>query len=98
MHDGRCIGDVALQDMNWRNRTASLGSGIAHEKNRGQGFGNLGLQRITADTYEVNLPSQKALEKAGFVLEGRARKAVYFCGKRYDVLHYGLLVEEWAVG
>jgi len=53
------------------------------------------MERITAETLEVNFAAQKALEKCGFVLEGRGCKAVYFLGRRMDALHYGLLAEEW---
>ena len=35
------------------------------------------------------------MEKAGFNLEGRERKAVYFAGKKYDRLNYALLKEEY---
>jgi RimJ/RimL family protein N-acetyltransferase len=61
----------------------------------GYGFDNIGMERITTHTLEINVPCQKAFEKLGFVLEGRARKAFYFMGKRWDYLHYGLLVYEW---
>jgi len=56
------------------------------------------MERITANTLEINIPAQKSLEKSGFVLEGRERKAFYFGGKRYDKLNYGLLAEEYFAG
>ncbi len=106
--DGNVIGDVALQDIDWKNRSCSLGLGITkmEYRNRGYGteavqvilrygFGNLGLERITANTLEQNLGAQRALEKTGFVLEGRERKAVYFAGRRWDRLNYSLLSEEF---
>lgn len=39
--DGEVIGDVALQDIDWKNRTCSLGSGIAKKENRSKGYGKL---------------------------------------------------------
>ena len=108
LNDGMVIGDVALQGIDDKNRSCSIGIGIAKIENRykgygteavrlilGYGFSNLGLERITASTLDVNIPAQKSLEKLGFTLEGRARKAVHFMGKRIDNLCYGLLVEEW---
>ena len=108
MNDGAVIGDVALQSIDEKNRTCSIGAGIAKIANRSHGYGteavrlildygfnNLGMERITADTLDINIPAQKALAKLGFTLEGRGRKAVYFRGKRHDRLHYGLLAEEW---
>jgi RimJ/RimL family protein N-acetyltransferase len=59
------------------------------------GFNNIGLERITANTLEMNISAQKSLEKIGFVLEGKERKAVYFGGKRYDKYNYGILKEEY---
>ena len=102
------IGDVALQNINWRNRVCDLGLGITQLQHRGKGYGsqavglllayafdNLGLERITANTLEQNIGAQKSLEKSGFVLEGVSRKAVYFAGQRFNKLHYGILAEEY---
>lgn len=36
-----------------------------------------------------------ALEKAGFILEGRERKAVYFANRRFDRLNYAILAEDY---
>ena len=108
LHDGTVIGNVALQSIDDKNRSCSVGIGIAKIENRSKGYGseairlilnygffNLGMERIEADTWEINIPSQKALEKLGFVLEGLKRKAIYFGGKRYDLLNYSLLADEW---
>ncbi|MCL2363178.1 MAG: GNAT family N-acetyltransferase [Defluviitaleaceae bacterium] len=108
LHDGTVVGDVALQGLDDKNRTCSIGMGMSKLAYRGKGYGteairliikyafdNLGIERITADTLEMNLGAQRVLEKNGFTLEGRARKAVYFRGTRYDELHYGLLIDEW---
>jgi RimJ/RimL family protein N-acetyltransferase len=102
------IGDIALQDIDWKSRSCSLGMGLARRDHRNRGYGgeaislmlqygfdNIGLERITANTLEQNVPAQKALEKAGFVLEGRERKAVYFANRRFDRLCYAILAEEY---
>ena len=108
LNDGEVIGDVALQSLDSKNRSCSIGMGIAKIENRNKGYGkqavtlileygfkNLGMERITANTLEINISAQKSLEGVGFALEGRERKAVYFSGKRYDRLIYGLLAEEY---
>ena len=108
LDDGTAIGDVALQGIDTANRSCSVGMGIAKIANRNKGYGkravrlmleygfrHLGMERITANTLEINLSAQKSLEGAGFTLEGRERKAVYFGGKRYDRLNYGLLFDEY---
>ncbi|MCL2773068.1 MAG: GNAT family N-acetyltransferase [Oscillospiraceae bacterium] len=111
LNDGTVIGDVALQSIDNKNRSCSIGMGMAKIENRNKGYGkeavklildygfnNLGMERITANTLEINISAQKSLEKSGFVLEGRERKVVYFGGKRYDRLNYGLLADEYLVG
>jgi RimJ/RimL family protein N-acetyltransferase len=107
LNDGAIIGDVALQGIDNKNRSCSIGIGIAKIENRNKGYGreaarliieygfnHIGLERITANTLEINMSAQKALEKMGFTLEGRERKAVYFGGKKYDRIIFGLLANE----
>ena len=108
LNDGTIIGDVALQGIDNKNRSCWIGMGIAKIENRNKGYGkeavklildygfnNMGMERITANTLEINIAAQKSLEKVGFVLEGKDRKAVYFCGKKYDKYNYGILAEEF---
>lgn len=108
LNDGTVIGDVALQDIDRKNRKCSLGMGIAKIENRAKGYGReaaglmlaygfryLGMERISANTLEMNVGAQKVLESCGFTLEGRERKAVYLNGEKYDRLGYGMLREEY---
>ncbi|MCL2003338.1 MAG: GNAT family N-acetyltransferase [Oscillospiraceae bacterium] len=104
------IGDVALQDIDNKNRSCSIGMGIAKIENRNKGYGkeaaelmidyafqHVGIERITANTLEINISAKKSLEGLGFEFEGRERKAVYFGGKRYDRLNFGLLADGYYV-
>ncbi len=106
--DGTVIGDVALQDIEWKNRSCTIGLGISKIKNRCKGYGteavklileygfnNIGLERISASTLEQNKATQRVLEKLDFTLEGIERKAVYFAGKKWDRLNYAILREEF---
>lgn len=106
--DDTVIGDIALQDIDWKNRSCGLGISITKLEYRCKGyatdaakaiidfgFNNIGFERIYSSTLEHNIGSQKVLEKCGFTLEGRERKARYFAGKRYDRLIYGLLKDEY---
>ena len=106
--DGTVIGDVALQDIDRVNRKCSVGIGIAKIENRSNGYGReavqlmidygfryLGMERITANTLEMNIGAQKVIERCGMTLEGRERKAVYLNGNKYDKLNYGILKEEY---
>ena len=51
-------------------------------------FEKFSLHRISAQTYSSNPASARALEKAGFVLEGRMRKNVFKDGQILDSLLY----------
>ena len=106
--DGSVIGDIALQDIDRVNRCCSIGMGMAKLENRGQGYGqeavrlmlaygfdHLGMERITANTLDINIGARKSLEKCGFVPEGRERRAVYLGGVMHDRLCYAILREEF---
>lgn len=108
LNDGTVIGDVALQNIDRVNRKCSVGIGIAKIKNRSKGYGTeavslmldygfrfLGMERITANTLEINVGAQKSIKNCGFKLEGRERKAVYLNGNKYDRWCYAILKEEY---
>lgn len=107
-NDGTVIGDVALQDIDRVNRNCSVGMGMAKIENRSKGYGTqavmlmlnygfryLGLERITANTLDLNIGAQKLLGKCGFSLEGRERKSVYLNSEMHDRLNYAILKEEF---
>ena len=106
--EGTLVGDIQLANINWRNRTATVGLSIARQADRGKGYGtdatvtlirfgfeHLGLYRVTAAIAEYNSGAQRILEKCGFVQEGRERQAIYSGGRRWDRLVYGLLITEF---
>ncbi len=67
------------------------GKGIATRAVRAvteYGFTKLGLVRIFAQVFEWNPASARVLEKAGFTLEARMRKAVIKDGKIIDSFLY----------
>jgi RimJ/RimL family protein N-acetyltransferase len=53
------------------------------------------LIRIQALTDTRNLPSQRVLEKTGFMKEGLLRKAAFIRGDWRDLFVYSILREEW---
>lgn len=56
----------------------------------GYGFANWDFTRIFARPFGANIASQRALEKAGFVLEGRFEKTLYKNGEFLDELIYAV--------
>lgn len=72
---------------------AFLGKGIttsAIKEIIAYGFENLDITRIFARPYGSNMASQRVLEKAGFVLEGRFEKTLYKMDTFEDELIYAV--------
>lgn len=108
LNDGSVIGDIALQDLDRVNRKCSIGMGIAKLCNRSRGYGQqavmlmlqygfafLGMERIYANTLQMNTAAQKALERCGFQREGTERESVYLNGQKFDKLNYAILKSEY---
>jgi len=53
------------------------------------------MERLYAGIFEDNKASVKVVERAGFLFEGRLRKAVYKNGKHMDALVYSFIREDW---
>ena len=104
----KLIGNCCVFDISTVSRSAELGIMIGDkaEWNKGygsetmtlllkHGFETLNLNRIFLRVYENNARAVRSYEKAGFVLEGRQRQAVYKHGKYEDVLFMSVLRSEW---
>lgn len=111
VQEDRLIGFVALHTIEWNNATAMLSAGIGEPDYRGKGYGTealclllnyafseLNLFRVGLDVIATNDRAVHVYEKLGFQREGVMRSAVHRNGRRYDVLHMGLLREEWNPG
>lgn len=105
--DGELLGDVQLANINWRDRTATLGGSISRLADRRAGYGTdaartiprygfqeLGLHRVEGETAQFNAAARRVMEKLGFREEGRRRQALYRAGRYWDSVIYGLLREE----
>lgn len=106
--DDRLLGDIDLYIYNWPARDAFVGLGIGEREFWGRGYGTdlmklilrygfteLNLDRVTLTVFEYNPRAIRAYEKVGFRHEGRIRKVLNKEGKRWDILHMGILREEW---
>lgn len=102
------IGFVVLFNLKWRNQTAQLAIGIGDREYRGQGYGQealhlilqyafveLGLRRVSLTVLDYNTRAIHAYERVGFQREGIERRAIWRNGRTFDLLHYGILREEW---
>jgi len=101
--DGNIVGMVSLEkksdvyekdaDISYLLMTKYWGKGITTEavqKFCEEAFEKLNILRITGSVFSENEASKKVLAKAGFVLEGVMRNAVYKNGRIMDLCHYGL--------
>ncbi|MGV3487331.1 MAG: GNAT family N-acetyltransferase [Tuberibacillus sp.] len=108
LEDDRLIGFVALFNLEWNNRCATMAIGIGSEEDRGKGYGSealqlilqyafmeLNLHRVGLDVISYNEPAIKSYIRAGFKEEGRLREAVCRENCYYDRVYMGVLKSEW---
>ena len=102
------IGNIALDGINYINRTAELSIIIGDKSFWNKGYGKqaarlicdhgflaLNLNRIACGTFENNTAMQKLAEYLGMVKEGVRRKAACKSGVYLDVIEYGVLRSEY---
>jgi len=102
------LGNVGLHKIDPIHRTAVLGIVIGEKAAWGRGIGRrswqaitnygfekLGLHKICATVIDGNDASLKCALAAGFVLEGRQAKQIYKADGYRDLIHVGLLRENW---
>ena len=107
---GELAGEALLWDIDPHNRTAHLGLSL-RPAFRGRGLGTdvvlalceygfavRGLHRLQVDTLADNMAMIQAASRAGFVPEGRLRRAAWVSGGFADEVILGLLAADWAGG
>jgi RimJ/RimL family protein N-acetyltransferase len=106
--NGRLVGLAELYGAEWNHGTGNVRFGIGSPDDRRKGYGRetlrlllryafdeLNLYRLSAVTVEYNLAALALLKSEGFVDEVRRRGAVERDLRRWDMLHLGLLRDEW---
>ncbi|MBD3234798.1 MAG: GNAT family N-acetyltransferase [candidate division Zixibacteria bacterium] len=58
-------------------------------------FANSSIHRIALDTWSFNKRMIHVADKLGFVFEGKERELINWRGKWADLLHFGMLRNEW---
>jgi RimJ/RimL family protein N-acetyltransferase len=58
-------------------------------------FEELRYQKCTVTIHEWNEASIRLHESLGFIKEGQHRRMLYTQGRHWDLLYYGITVEEW---
>jgi RimJ/RimL family protein N-acetyltransferase len=106
--DGNLIGQCALFNVDWVAHTASLGISIGDKGYWGQGYGRdalrvlldygfrlQNLRRIWLSVNGNNERAIRAYRACGFREEGRLREHVWSDGTYVDLMHMGILRQEW---
>jgi RimJ/RimL family protein N-acetyltransferase len=106
--DGKLIGNIALENINWKDRNAELGIVIGEKEYWGTGYGTeaiitlldfafsqMNLHRVYLRVFEDNQRALHCYEKCGFKPEGRLREAHFANGKYKDELVMGILRHEF---
>ena len=58
-------------------------------------FAVLDVHKLCLDTWSFNSRMIRVAEKVGFVYEGRQREMRFWQGEWLDLVHFGMLREEW---
>ncbi len=106
--DWRFVGDVGLLNLEWTSRSAELGIFIGDKSRWDQGYGTeavqvmlrhgfntLNLHRIYLRVFATNTRARRSYEKAGFILEGTLRQAIFRHGTYVDLHVMSILRTEW---
>ncbi len=107
--DERLIGKAMVKRVEWTNGNCVIRLGIGSPEDRCKGYGSQALQmllrfafaelnlfRVTADVAEYNEGALALFKKFGFVEEVRRRQALEKDGRRWDLIVFGLLRDEWS--
>lgn len=105
---GAHVGNVSLQEIDQRSRTAEFaivvgdrgvwGKGLGTEAAwliLDHGFRELNLRRVAAGTLAANTGMRKLAERLGMREEGVRRQAMYKDGEYHDIVEFGVLREEF---
>jgi RimJ/RimL family protein N-acetyltransferase len=106
--DARLLGFIRIEWIEWTHGTGNLRMAIGDRDERNKGYGSdalqlmlryafdeLNLYRLSAMVGEDNPGAVRFFKRYGFVEEVRRRKALLRDGQTWDVIHLGLLRNEW---
>ena len=104
----RHIGNISISGLNSVHKKAEITYVVGDRKYWRKGVGSFAVLEITkkainiyklnklfAGVVDANVGSRRVLEKNGFVLEGTRIKHLFYDGKFYNQLDYGLLLNDF---
>jgi RimJ/RimL family protein N-acetyltransferase len=106
--DDRVLGFTRIEWIEWTHGTCNLKIAIGDPLERNKGFGSdalqllmrfafseLNLYRLSVVVGDDNQAGLRFFKRHGFVEEVRRRKSLLRDGQTWDLIHLGLLREEW---
>jgi RimJ/RimL family protein N-acetyltransferase len=110
LRDGdRLVGTCALSQLDADNGSALYHITIGESDTWGRGYGTeatelmlrhafegLGLHRVALSVFAFNERAIRSYRKVGFVVEGRAREAIWREGRWWDEISMSILADDWA--
>jgi RimJ/RimL family protein N-acetyltransferase len=106
--DGQLIGVAYVVGISPYNRRCMIGVTIGNRNYWGKGYGrealemllryvfeDLGMHRVSAETYEYNPAWKKLVEATGFTLEGTERDYLFRDGRYFAKHDYSMLEDEY---
>jgi RimJ/RimL family protein N-acetyltransferase len=107
--DNRLIGTCALSQLDSDNGSALFHITIGEKDSWGRGygteatqlmvdhaFGGLGLHRVGLSVFSFNERAIRSYRSCGFVVEGRAREAIWRDGRWWDEIAMSILDSDWS--
>jgi RimJ/RimL family protein N-acetyltransferase len=104
----RLVGTCAFSQLDPDNGSALFHITIGEKDAWGRGYGTeatrlmlrhafdtLGLHRIALSVFEFNERAIRSYRSCGFVVEGRAREAIWRDGRWWDEITMSVLADEW---
>jgi RimJ/RimL family protein N-acetyltransferase len=105
---GRLIGSCSFSQVDGDNGSVMYHITIGEKDVWGRGYGTeatrlmlrhafetLGLHRVALTVFEFNERAIRAYLRCGFVVEGRAREAIWRDGRWWDEVGMSILASEW---
>lgn len=107
LESGELAGSIAMHHMDPRVGVLSYGIAV-HEDHRRRGYASEAIclvlryyflerryQKANVGVFSFNDDSIRLHERLGFTLEGRQRRTTFTAGQFYDMLWFGMTVEEF---
>ena len=102
------VGTIGIFNIEWSNKVGDIVIGIGDRQNWGKGYGTealdliiyyafneLNFHRLGINVLSYNERAIALYERTGFQREGVMREFGMRDGKRYDLIFYGMLRNEW---